>query len=172
MFLKSMKILLRPLESADLPALSNWMNTPEFAQSMLRVWPMNAANAAAWYEGKCNSLHTLAFAMDSLVTSTLIGITALQNVHWVHRVAECWIGIGDQSQRGRGSGTEALQLLTGYAFGQLGLRKLYLHVAGTNLAAIAVYNKIGFVREVVHEREMYIDGRYIDVWRMALFNPE
>ena len=66
------------------------------------------------------------------------------------------IGIFSPKHRGRGFGTEALQLLVRHAFVSLALATLRLRVLAFNSRAIACYQRCGF-REVAREQTR-VDG--------------
>ncbi len=163
------KVILRPLEEADIANVQRWMNDPDIAMSLLRSWPMNQSNAASWYAGRKDSINSLLFAIDDAADNSHVGVVGLHDIHWVHRLAELWIMIGEKSKWGRGLATEAVNLSIVYAFKQLGLRKIFLKVSSTNNAALAVYKKAGFVEEGVLKDELYINGNYITLMRMSLF---
>ncbi|MBW8811323.1 MAG: hypothetical protein JF591_21460, partial [Lysobacter sp.] len=54
----------------------------------------------------------------------------------------------------------------------LNLYKLYLLVDVDNSRAIQIYEDAGFQREGVLIDEFFSDGRYHDVVRMCLFQPQ
>jgi RimJ/RimL family protein N-acetyltransferase len=54
------------------------------------------------------------------------------------------IVLGEKDCWGKGYGPEALRLLLGYAFKDLGLRRIVLHVHRRNYRAIRAYKKVGF----------------------------
>ena len=74
----------------------------------------------------------------------LIGDCWLTNVELQHGVAELGIAIGDKAIWGKGYGTEALQLLTEYAFTFLSLHSLYMWHQGFNVRGHRAYLKAGF----------------------------
>jgi RimJ/RimL family protein N-acetyltransferase len=51
---------------------------------------------------------------------------------------------------------------------ELGLHRVELHVHADNPRAIALYEKVGFVREGVARDAVKIDGRFIDAIQMAV----
>ena len=67
---------------------------------------------------------------------------------------------------------EAVRLLLDFAFRDLNLHRVYLHVFDTNAAAIRIYEKVGFVREGVLRQAAHIDGRYVDVMVMSILREE
>ena len=69
---------------------------------------------------------------------------------------------------GMGYGTETTRLVRDFALGPLGLHRLALEVNSFNAAAIAVYTKVGFVREGVRREAVLRDGTWHDVHDMAI----
>lgn len=76
-------------------------------------------------------------------TDTLIGYC-----HIDHRTEDmsAWlsINIGEKSARGKGIGTEVVQILLRYCFMVLGVYSVHLDVLETNTPAIKCYEKAGF----------------------------
>jgi RimJ/RimL family protein N-acetyltransferase len=73
-----------------------------------------------------------------------IGRGVLFNINHVDRKAMLGILIGEADYRGRGYGTEAVQLLLQYAFNLLNLNSVSLGVFEFNPAALRCYEKVGF----------------------------
>jgi RimJ/RimL family protein N-acetyltransferase len=59
--------------------------------------------------------------------------------------AELSIVLGEPSSWGQGLGTEALQLLLAFAFGPLGLHRVWLIVRADNERAVKLFGRMGFV---------------------------
>ena len=70
--------------------------------------------------------------------------------------------------RHKGLGTIMVQHLLEIAQ-MKGLKKVYLRVDTQNLRAIHVYEKCGFKIEARLEKEDYVNGRFRDDYRMAIF---
>lgn len=58
--------------------------------------------------------------------------------------AELWIYIGELGLYGKGIGTGATRQLIRFAFEEIKLKRLFLHVDKTNVPARALYAKMGF----------------------------
>ena len=91
---------------------------------------------------------------------------------YVHRSAELQIRLGEAAERGQGYGTEVVRLLLDFAFKDLNLHRVYLHVFSTNTAVIRVYEKVGFVREGLLRKAAHINGAYVDVLVMGILREE
>ena len=74
--------------------------------------------------------------------------------------------------RDRGLGTEALRLIVGYGFEQLGLHRVSLEVYAFNPRARHVYEKAGFVAEGVLREALRYEGEWIDAGVMSILDHE
>ena len=102
----------------------------------------------------------------------MIGVCQLHSISHVHRSAELQIRIGDDEERGKGYGGEAVRLLVGFAFSDLNLERVGLHVFSTNKRALGLYAKTGFKVEGRLRKAAYIDGVYVDIILMGLMKDE
>ena len=74
----------------------------------------------------------------------LIGLIDLFDFDPSHRRAGIGIVIRSDSDRNKGMGSEALQLLENYAFHVLDLRQLYANVGAENSASLHLFQKLGY----------------------------
>lgn len=170
--LKSTQITLTPLRPGDLPAMYEWINNRELVILNGPFRPVGVAEHEAWFNSVQQRPDVVIFAIRLLEDDKLIGSCQLHSINRTHRSAELQIRLGDASQHGKGYGTEAVRLLLEFAFKDLNLRRVYLHVFSTNLAAIRVYEKAGFVKEGVLRKAAYIDGQHKDILLMAILQEE
>jgi RimJ/RimL family protein N-acetyltransferase len=70
--------------------------------------------------------------------------------------------------RDRGLGTEAVRLLVGYGFEQLGLHRIELEVYSFNPRARRAYEKVGFVVEGVRRDALRTPDGRADATVMAI----
>lgn len=82
------------------------------------------------------------------------------------------LAIGERSMWGRGYGTDAVNAIVDFAFGQLRLERVWLDTDGANIRAHRIYEKAGFTIEGRFRRSFYQDGRYLDDIRMAMLREE
>ncbi|KAI0035187.1 acyl-CoA N-acyltransferase [Vararia minispora EC-137] len=73
---------------------------------------------------------------------------------------------------GRGYGTEIVGWAVRHGFRYLNLHRVSLGVFADNDAAIAVYNKTGFVQEGVKRRARFCNGKWGDIIRMGIVEDE
>jgi RimJ/RimL family protein N-acetyltransferase len=82
------------------------------------------------------------------------------------------IGIGEAEYRGKGYGTDAMQVILGFAFRELNLHRVSLSVFEYNPRAIRSYEKAGFRHEGRLRAEINRDGRRWDVLMMGILRTE
>ncbi len=66
------------------------------------------------------------FRLRTIDRDELIGFVALHSMEWNNQVCSMAIGIGNPEYRGKGYGTDALNLILRYAFFELNLNRVSL----------------------------------------------
>jgi RimJ/RimL family protein N-acetyltransferase len=171
-FLIGSKVYLRPLELADAPTLVGWMNDPNVRRTLNTLRPLNEQREREFIERTTNHPSDISFGIVARAADRFIGTTGLMLIKWSDRNACFGISIGDTSCWGRGYGTDATRLVTGYAFETLNLHRVWLHVFDYNAAGIKAYERVGYRREGVLREAVYRDGAYHDVLSMAILREE
>ena len=92
------------------------------------------------------------------------------NVNLVSRKATLGIFIGDEENRSKGYGTEAMKLLVDYGFNILGLHNIDLNVFAFNKQAIRAYEKVGFKEYGRRHESYFLDGKFHDEISMEIIN--
>lgn len=87
------------------------------------------------------------FGIRTTAEDKLIGFIAIVNIAWQHGDCYVAIGIGEADYRSKGCGTEAMNLMMGFCFNELNLRRVSLTVYDFNERAQRSYRKNGFVLE-------------------------
>lgn len=88
-----------------------------------------------------------------------VGTISLKKIDYENKKAEYSI-ITDKAVRGKGYAEEATKELFDFAFGQLGLHKIYLNVVSENERAIAFYKKCGFYFVGESRDSVILNGHY------------
>jgi len=102
----------------------------------------------------------------------LVGSCSLRNILQQAKNAELQIRIGVEYYRNKGYGTSAIKLLLQFGFLDLNLKRIYLNVFSNNLAAIKSYEKVGFIKEGLKRKAVFIEGKYLDVLMMSILDSE
>jgi RimJ/RimL family protein N-acetyltransferase len=170
--IKGKVVGLDGLRESDSDLLFQWINTPETVRFNADFKPIHESAHRAWMESITRDRSRVIFAIRSLEAGKLVGVVQLIDLHPVHRSAELIIRVGEERDRGRGIGTEALLLVRRFAFQDLNLQRVWLRVFADNLRAVRAYEKAGFVHEGRMTRACFINGRWCDELIMATLAPD
>lgn len=162
-------LVLRGLEPRDAPELHALSVDPEVARTLGTTPFDREEDTAARLAGARpdRELHLGAFDDGALV-----GWAQLEGEQPVRRRHVARIGVGVRaSMRGRGVGTRLVGALVEVADRWWGYTRLELGVLADHAAAIALYEKHGFVVETRRRAEMRVDGSLRDCLGMARLRP-
>lgn len=166
------KVKLTPILYDDLPLLFGWINDPDLVSLNARFKPISWESHLKWFDSLPEKSDQRIFAIRTISEEQLIGTCQLRGIDMGHRTAELVIRIGDQGFQGRGFGTEALKLLAGHAFTDLGLTRIGLHVFADNTRAVYAYRKVGFMVEGRLRQAVEIEGLRKDMLVMGLLRDD
>ena len=167
------QVYLRPLVQEDAGHFVPWVNDPEVTRTLAigsRVMDLNAEEE--FIEKTNASPHDVLFGIVEKASDTLIGSTGLDHIDFRNRRANFGIMIGAKSMWGKGYGTETTALMVRYAFQEMKLNRVQLHVYEYNPRGIRAYEKVGFQQEGILQQEHFYDGRYWDTIVMAIVREE
>ncbi len=106
-----------------------------------------------------------------LMGGELVGELSIKRID--HEKSRCELGVAmvNDAFKGKGYGTEAVQLAIGYVFGTLGLKSIYADTMGSNGVMQHILEKLGFVLIGREERRYDMRGRWEDRLDYVLENP-
>lgn len=107
-----------------------------------------------------------------LQSGDIIGDIALQSIDWCNRSCTVGTGIAKISNRSRGYGREALRLIIGYAFENLGLERITADTLEHNIGARNSLESVGFIQEGREREAVYFAGKKYDRIKYALLSRE
>ena len=175
------KVVLRPFNDGDLPAIRAVLLDPE--ARMLTGSVHNAAEARSpeppeeeallldWY-GTCNDQpDRLDLAVVDKMTRECVGEAVLNQWDPGNESCNFRIFIGPNG-RDRGLGTEATRLIVGHGFERLGLHRISLEVYAFNPRARRAYEKVGFRVEGVLRESFRYNAEWIDATVMSILASE
>ena len=114
----------------------------------------------------------IGFTLRTLDDDRLIGYINLFDIEWNNGAGQLGMAIGNEADRGKGYGTEALRLMLRYAFTELNLYRLGLDVLAYNERAISAYERVGFRREGAVREAVHHDGQRVDLIFMGILRDE
>jgi RimJ/RimL family protein N-acetyltransferase len=112
------------------------------------------------------------FTICRLGSDTAIGNVTLRGIDRENGNGEAAIVISEKSDQGQGLGTDAMNCLLDFAFGELRLERVYLHVFDFNARARRSYEKSGFRTDAVLRRARFHRGAHHDVELMSILRED
>ena len=117
-----------------------------------------------------NSENNFLFAIVDKESDKHIGNIKLGGIHPIHKYADIGLIIGDKNYWGHGIATNAIKLVTEFAFNDLNLRKVIAGVYENNIGSIRAFKKCGFKEAYIKKNTYYFEGKYIDAFVFELYN--
>lgn len=166
------RVVLRPFVDDDLAAFQVALADPE----VIRLTgsppePFDLARLRAWYGSRNSQTDRLDLAVVDRATGACVGEVVLNEWDGPNRSCNFRTLIGPAG-RNRGLGTEAVRLIVGYGFEQLGLHRISLEVFAFNPRARRVYEKVGFVAEGTLRQVLRDGDDWVDATVMSILAPE
>jgi len=159
--LQTERLILRPPELADAPAVQRLAGAREVALNTLMIpHPYPDGAAEAWIQKNPNE-NEVRFAIAPRESGELAGVIGLV-VNRDHARGEIgyWIGV---PYWGRGYATEAGRAVLRHAFEEIGLNRIYAEVFSRNPASARVLQKLGMRHEGTHRAHIVKWGEAVDV---------
>ena len=167
-------VAMNPEKDAEL--LASWGRDSVYARLLdsdpPRLWSKNQMKDWAEKKQKAEAFHETDFMIYPLESDEAIGFVALDGIAWHHRSSWVGIGIGNREYWGQGYGTDALRILSRYAFEELDLYRLNLNVFSYNTRAIRTYEKVGYKIEGKMPEALHRDNQRWDLVFMGLLRDE
>jgi UDP-4-amino-4,6-dideoxy-N-acetyl-beta-L-altrosamine N-acetyltransferase len=158
-------VTLVPLDETHLVLTRAWANDAELARLMDRAKLVSEDEHRAWFAALHRREDCRYFAV--VERAVHVGNVWLWAIDVRHRKAEIRIVIGDPGARGRGVGTRALDLVSRYAFEQLGLHRVYAYVLALNPRARRAFEKAGFALEGTLRDDRHVTDGYVDSYLLS-----
>ena len=144
-----------------------WLNDRSLGKTFGLNQPVTLESHRRWLE---NSPDTLIWAIVD--QNQLHQGNVLLHCTLRHLSAYFQIYLGDYSARGRGIGSTALRSVLNYAFVDLNLHRVWLHVLPDNLRAQHIYRRAGFAPEGTERDAILRDGIFHSQARWSLLRHE
>ena len=168
--LRGRLVSIGPLLPADVAPLFLWRNDAFSAKWDVAFRPIDGVAHARWFDRLETDRSMTVFAIRKLDGGT-IGFIGFGDIQQIHRCADLGVRIGNESDRGKGYGKEAISLALEYAWRSLNLNRVQLKVFAHNERAIRTYKSAGFEQEGRLRRAVFIDGHWQDVIIMGVLHP-
>lgn len=164
------RVYLSPMNIEDAEIYVKWLSDLSTAENL-----GNAANTISltsekeWIE---KNSHLCQYAIVKSETDEVIGNCGFNSLDHIKQCGEVGLFIGDEENRNKGYGTEALKLLVTFGFDYLNLNNIMLKVFSFNERAIKCYEKVGFKEFGRRRQAYYLKGKYYDEIYMDIIRSE
>jgi UDP-4-amino-4,6-dideoxy-N-acetyl-beta-L-altrosamine N-acetyltransferase len=162
------RVLLRRMSREDAEDVVRMRAEPEVQAQLFSERPPTIDEHLRWLADVQARDDRQEFMIVERTSGRSVGTIGLSRIDRTHRRAEYGILIGEPGARGKGLAAEASRLLLAYAFGTLGLRRVYLHVLVRNEDALRLYRRVGFQPEGVLRQHVRKGDEFLDVAVMAV----
>jgi RimJ/RimL family protein N-acetyltransferase len=168
-----------PIDHETHPEIeSRWTHDAEFMRLMeiKPVRPLSPTMVKKKYEAVEKDMdeqkNLFYFTIRTREDDRFIGKALIEMVDWSNGNGYLQIGIGEAEFRRMGYGSQALNMLLRYAFGELNLYRVTAVVPAYNQGAMRLFQKFGFVEEVRRRKALHRDGEFWDIIGFGLLNAE
>ncbi|MBQ3474660.1 MAG: GNAT family N-acetyltransferase [Bacilli bacterium] len=170
--LESERIYLSPMSLEDVNDYTKWMNDRKVTDNIHSTSKViTTIGEKEWVE-KLMQRGGHTFAIVSKDNDKLIGNCGLMDTDYKDGTSTIGIFIGEEEYRGKGLGTEVINLLLDYGFNNLRLHNINLGVFSFNERAISCYKKLGFKEYGRRHECYYLDGKWHDEIWMEILEDE
>ena len=150
-------IRLRAVEPGDVDLMYEWENDCD-------IWPVSGTTEPF-------SRHQLERFIETLLSSKPVGAIDLFEYDPIHRRAGIGILIYEQSDRGRGYASDAVETLCRYAHDTLRAHQLWCNVGADNEASLRLFRSAGFTQIGVKRDWLWRpDGYHDEVMLQKIFD--
>lgn len=147
-------------------------DVPVRVQGDSQPWrPVPAGSEAAPFAVRAPAPEVAHFSVVELATGELAGAALLWGIDQHNRGAHLGLALRP-AWRGRGLGSDAVEVLCHYGFTVLGLRRLQLETLAENTAMIQAGTRSGFAVEGRLRRAAWVYGEFRDEVIMGLLAEE
>ena len=168
--MENKKKILRKLEDKDAPFMLEWMHDMEIARRYQIDFTKFSLEDVKQFINNSFSTQNMHFAFVN-DKDEYMGTISLKNISLRDKNAEFSI-VTRKCAQGTVITVQATHELIVYAFHTLKLNKIYLNVFSNNIHAIHFYEKIGFQKEGIFHKHLFINEKYQDLEWYAILKEE
>lgn len=168
-------VYLSPATLEDAEVYTKWMNDfniTDYTGASSNIYSLEKERD--WLEDKLkySSNKDILFDIVAIDGDRLLGNISLIKINYIDRSAELGILIGENDDRSKGYGTEAIKLLLDFAFNYLNLNNIGLTLIECNSRAKRCYEKAGFKEYGRRRKAVFVNGKYYDKIYMDVLAEE
>jgi len=165
-------IYLRTVQKKDVTIrYLSWLNDPEVNQFLeTRFTPQTIEGIEEYVNQVSYDKSTFFFAIFYKKTNEHIGNIKLGPINWIHKFAEISLFIGEKKYWNKRLATEAIKIISSFAFRKLNLHKLTAGAYANNLGSIKAFKNADFHEEAAFKKQYIFNGQYVNRVCLCLFS--
>jgi len=163
---------IRSFEPSDKEALVKYANNRNVSR-LLRdqfPFPYTKSDAKTWIKYACNQHPETNFVIaneEEMIGS--IGINLKEDVHKYSAEIGYWLG---EPFWNKGIASEAVKIITEFAFKNFLLNRIYANVFEGNDASEKVLQKAGYIKEATLRQAVFKGGNFLDQYIYAVIKED
>lgn len=165
-------IYLSPICEEDVETFTKWLNDFDVTDYIGRSDALSTLSGEKEWIASVISEKKYIFSIIKNEGDKLIGNIELSDIKHSDRTATLGIMIGENDERSKGYGLEAINLLLDFAFNYLNMNSINLTVLEVNERAKRCYQKAGFKTFGIQRNNKYINGKYYNTVHMDILKDE
>jgi ribosomal-protein-alanine N-acetyltransferase len=167
-------VRLRLMVQADVPAIVEAVQDPEIPRWTRVPTPYGPGDARQFQRMVSTGIQSGTDLAALIVSADGDEVLGAVGIHGIDpESARCSAGYWVAAKaRGRGIAARAMRLLCGYAFAELGIKRVELWIDPENKASLGVAEAVGFTREGLLRSFMPIQGERRDMLMYSLLPGE
>jgi ribosomal-protein-alanine N-acetyltransferase len=171
-FIQGSRLYLREVRISDVnEAYYRWMNDPAVTRYLeSRFHPNSLEQLRDYVQQKLHDSNSLFLAIVLIEGDRHIGNIKLGEINWIHRFGDVGLLIGERECWGKGYATEAIGLITRFAFTSLNLHRLTAGCYASNPGSARAFLCNGWQEEGRRRSQYFCEGRYDDAILLGITN--
>lgn len=166
------RIYLSSINSEDVEKYTYWFSDFKVTDGLGSSYRLDSIETTKGWIERNNKPNNYIFTIINLENDELIGYCKFYDINNISRICSIGIIIGEEKDRNKGYGKEAIYLMLDYAFNYLNINNVMIQVKSFNERAIACYKGVGF-KEIGRRRQSYfLNGKYYDDIYMDILGEE
>ncbi|SET07986.1 GNAT family N-acetyltransferase [Paenibacillus sp. NFR01] len=163
-------IRLEPFERADFKLLIGWIDSPEFMvqwSGKTFHFPLTEEQLEHYNESNNHNYKVILEESNEVIGHISLSVDEENHSGRIGKVI-----IGAKDRHGQGIGQMMIRKVVAIAFERLNLHRVSLGVFDFNHAAMACYEKAGFIKEGMLRESRKVGEEYWNLWEMSILQKE
>ncbi len=171
MLIRTSRLEIKPLAEEDLEAARILHNDSETLRWLSDTRVISQSDQVNWFKELQTSKSSMRLAVHLLNSDDLVGVFRIDQLDLFNKSVNVGLDIS-LSHRRLGYAKETYRAMFEYFFRELKLNRLALITLASNIAAIKLYEELGFSREGILRQAFIRDSLFVDAYQYALLESE